>query len=332
MSTKGSRLLTVATAIAGGATALACAAYRKDIKAAMQRIETNRQFIDSPDGPIEFAEAGNGAAALVSHGAGGGFDQGLALGRMFLGDAYRIIAPSRFGYLGTPLPPDASPEAQADAHVRLLDALQLDRVAVLGISAGAPSAIQLSLRHPSRCSALVLGVPMAWAPNGASVRGLSPLFVKVLNVVAESDFLFWTATKVAHATVVRTILGTPIEVYRNASRSERRNVDEILRSILPISRRAAGLHNDAFVGSTIAPYRLEDVRVPTLLITAADDGYCTYESSLYTAEQIPAAEFVGFRTGGHLLVGHDDEVRSLVTMFLREHVAAPVAPEPELVS
>ena len=34
-------------------------------------------------------------------------------------------APSRFGYLRTPLPSDASPAAQADAHSCLLDALGL---------------------------------------------------------------------------------------------------------------------------------------------------------------------------------------------------------------
>jgi hypothetical protein len=44
---------------------------------------------------------------------------------------------SRFGYLRTPLPKDAAPAAQADAHACLLDALHLSRVPILGISAGA---------------------------------------------------------------------------------------------------------------------------------------------------------------------------------------------------
>lgn len=151
----------VTAAFAASAAVLAYAAFRKDIKTARQRIETDRQIIDSPEGPIEVAESGDRPAVLLIHGAGGGFDQGLDLGSAFLGDDYRVIAPSRFGYLSTPLPADASAEAQADAHLRLLDALQLDNVPVIGVSAGAPSAMQLCLRHPERCAALVLIVPMA---------------------------------------------------------------------------------------------------------------------------------------------------------------------------
>ena len=41
------------------------------------------------------------------HGAGGGFDQGLELGD-FARAGFRVIAVSRFGYLGTPLPADAA--------------------------------------------------------------------------------------------------------------------------------------------------------------------------------------------------------------------------------
>jgi pimeloyl-ACP methyl ester carboxylesterase len=311
---------------AAGASAFAYAASRKDLRAANERVETDRQFIDSPHGPIEFAEAGDGPAVLFIHGAGGGFDQGLGLGAAFLGDGYRIIAPSRFGYLGTPLPGDASPQAQSDAHLRLLDALQLESVAVMGVSAGGPSAMQLALRHPDRCSALVLVVPMAWAPQRAAGDArLSPLFLPVLKAVASSDFLFWTAMKIARATLVQTLLGTPTLVYRNATCEERRNVDQMLRIILPVSRRVAGIWNDSEIASHLTRYPLEEMRVPTLVLSAADDLYDTYESSRYTAEQIHGARFTGFPTGGHLLLGHEAEVRTEITRFVQEHVGAKSA-------
>lgn len=306
---------------AAAASALAYAAYRRDLAAARERVETGRQFIDSPHGPIELGEAGAGPAVLFIHGAGGGFDQGLGLGAAFLGDAYRIIAPSRFGYLGTPLPADASPQAQAEAHLRLLDALQLESVPVIGVSAGGPSAVQLALRHPDRCSALVLVVPMAWAPQRAAGDArLSPLFLPVLNAVASSDFLYWTAMKIARPALVQTLLGTPIPVYRNATPEERRDVDRMLRTILPISRRVTGIWNDSDVASHLTRYPLEELRVPTLVISAADDLYDTYESGRYTAAQIPDARFTGFPTGGHLLLGHEAEVRSEIVTFLQEHL------------
>jgi hypothetical protein len=37
--------------------------------------------------------------------AGGGYDQGLANVADLVGDDFRVIAPSRFGYLGTPCLP-----------------------------------------------------------------------------------------------------------------------------------------------------------------------------------------------------------------------------------
>ncbi|HEU4521952.1 MAG TPA: alpha/beta hydrolase [Thermoanaerobaculia bacterium] len=316
------RLLAGTAGVAAGATSLTYVAYRKDIRDARRRVESGRQFLDSPHGPIEFAEAGDGPAVLFIHGAGGGFDQGLDVGRVFLGDGYRLIAPSRFGYLGTPVPKDASAEAQADAHRRLLDALHLDRVPVIAISAGAPSAMRLCLDHPDRCSALVLIVPGAYAPEHVTLPAASSFFQTVLNTIASSDLAFWTATKVTRSTLVKTILGTPIEVYRNATAEQRRSIDATLLSVLPVSRRVAGISNDNVVVSGLSRYPLEEMRVPALVISAADDLYGTYENGLYTAAHIRDARFLGFRSGGHLLVGHDAEVRSQITAFLKASMVA----------
>jgi len=78
-----------------------------------------------------------------------------------------VIAMSRFGYLRTPMPADASAATQADAHVCLLDALGIEHAAVMGGSAGAPSALQMAIRHPDRVTALVLLVPLTYKPVGA---------------------------------------------------------------------------------------------------------------------------------------------------------------------
>src|SRR5262249_6156912 len=167
----GNRLSRILIAIVG-VLLLALAArvywqYSHDIRAARDRISSGSQVINTRCGPIEFAFAGNGPALLVIHGFAGGFDQGLEIGKPLIARGFRILATSRFGYLRTPVPADASNMAQVDAHACLLDALKLDRVAVLGASAGAPSAMQFCLRHVERCSALVLYVPLVYAPPGA---------------------------------------------------------------------------------------------------------------------------------------------------------------------
>lgn len=66
------------------------------------------RMLETSVGPIEYAEVGEGPPVLVIHGAGGGFDQGLDLAEDLVRNGFRVIAPSRFGYLRTPLPKDGS--------------------------------------------------------------------------------------------------------------------------------------------------------------------------------------------------------------------------------
>jgi pimeloyl-ACP methyl ester carboxylesterase len=68
----------------------------------------------------------------------------------------RVIAPSRFGYLGSRMPAGATPADQADVFVALLEALGISAVDVLGISAGTTSVLQLAVRHPERLKHLVV--------------------------------------------------------------------------------------------------------------------------------------------------------------------------------
>jgi len=84
-------------------------------------------LLETRCGPIEYQEAGQGVPLLVVHGSGGGHDQGMAFARPLARRGIRVIAMSRFGYLRTPMPADASVPAQADAHVCLLDALGMAR-------------------------------------------------------------------------------------------------------------------------------------------------------------------------------------------------------------
>ena len=75
--------------------------YQKELGRAHQAALRGSLVISTDAGPIEYAERGHGTPV---HGAGGGFDQGLALSTGFVGQDFRIIAPSRFGYLRTPAP------------------------------------------------------------------------------------------------------------------------------------------------------------------------------------------------------------------------------------
>lgn len=302
--------------------------YPKQIRRARQRVATGSRLVRTWFGPTEFAEVGEGPPILVIHGAGGGFDQGLDIAHDLVHSGFRVIAPSRFGYLRTPLPRDGSVAAQADAHAALLDALHIPQCAVLGASAGGPSAMQLALRHPDRVSALVLMVPAAYAPRSqdAAPKRMSAFAGALMDLTLRSDFLFWLALRIAPRAMTRMILGTPPSLVTEADASERDRVQTVLEHILPVSPRRLGLINDGAVVPTLPRFELERLEAPTLIISARDDGYQTFAGSLYSAEHIPNARLIEYPTGGHLLVGHQDETTAEIVRFLKRGSSTPQAP------
>jgi pimeloyl-ACP methyl ester carboxylesterase len=300
--------------------ALVYFSYRHDLSAAETRVSSGSKLINTPCGLVEYADVGTGAPVLVIHGAGGGFDQGVEVARPLIDNGFRVIAPSRFGYLRTPLPADASPMAQADAHACLLNALRLDKVAVLGVSAGAPSAMQLCLRHPERCTAMVLGVPLVYSPRpaaGATPEEPSTVSELLLNTTLSSDFIFWIVSKLGHNVMIEAVLGTPQKDVARAGSDEQARVSEFLAHIEPVSRRKKGLLNEAAVVKSLSRYDLEGFTVPTLVFSVEDDLYKTYPGARYTAEHIHGARFVSYPSGGHLNVGHQKEVWSEARRFLK---------------
>jgi pimeloyl-ACP methyl ester carboxylesterase len=59
-----------------------------------------------------------------------------------------------------------TPEGAAELTLALMDALGVERAALLGHSAGAPVALDAALVSPERCPALVL----VWTGEGGVVR------------------------------------------------------------------------------------------------------------------------------------------------------------------
>ena len=140
--------------------------------------------------------------------------------------------------------------------------------------------------------------------------------------MAGADFAFWAAARFARRSIVR-FLGVPPEVEARAAPADRERVSQVIRSILPLSKRMAGLEVDA--AAKISGWPLQRIKVPTLVISATDDLYGTLPAAGYTAEQIPNAELMVLASGGHLMVGRGDEVRDRIASFLQQHRTAAAA-------
>jgi len=146
------------------AAAVAASVAFADIRGGYRRIASAGAVIAGPQGNIEFTQEGMGLPGppvLVVHGSGGGYDQGELIARSVLGEGFRWIAPSRFGYLRSTFRDGATFEDQARAYAHLLDELEVDKVAVLALSHGGPSALWFAVLYPERVSSLTLPVSPA---------------------------------------------------------------------------------------------------------------------------------------------------------------------------
>ena len=295
--------------------------YRADLSDARSALSSGSRIAQTACGPIEYAEAGDGPAVLAVHGAGGGYFQMNELSSVLAANGFRAVSVSRFGYLRTPMPEDAGPDAQARAHACMLDALGIAKAAVIGASAGAPSSLRFCVRHAERCAALVLLVPAAYAPSTTARETTppSPWMQFVLEHVLTSDFVMWSVVRLAPRVLIETALATPIDVFRNADPAEQARALALARSIFPVSPKLAGLKNDTRIASGLPREALESVTAPTLAISAADDLYGTLAGAKYAADHIPNARLVAYPSGGHVWLGHDAEVTDEILRFLRRN-------------
>lgn len=310
-------LLTLGLALLAGATWIGLR-YRQDLEAARERVRGHSLLLQTRWGQLEYAAAGeaDGPALLMIHGTGGGFDQGLRFADALTARGLRVIAPSRFGYLRSDFPADHSLAAQADALAALLDHLGIERIAVVGGSAGALSASQFALRHPSRCTGLVLLVPAANVRDRDPVA-FTPLQAWLVRRLLSSDLLFWLAEQTMPRTLIGTLLATDPALLDRVPPAERERAFAVLHELLPISARVHGLLNDGQQAGHPARMDFTQIAMPVLIVSTEDDRFGTAQTAREIAAQLPNARLVVFPNGGHLWLGRDEAVADEVQRFVR---------------
>ncbi|MFR9776789.1 alpha/beta fold hydrolase [Micromonospora sp. MS34] len=207
---------------------------------------------------LAYDEAGSGSPVVLVH-------AGIADRRMWRGQVsalaarHRVIVPDLRGYGDSELPP--APFAHHDDLVGLLDALGLDRAALVGCSFGGRVAVDTALAYPERISALALfGAPVSgneWSEE------TERLWEELVGEVDPEDFAASAAGEVRFWVVgpTRTPGNVDPELIRFAEEMDRR----ALAAELALSAVEVGELDPPAIN------RLGELRMPVLAGAGADD-------------------------------------------------------------
>ncbi len=191
----------------------------------------------------------------------------------------------------------------------VVDAMALERFALLGISQGASISIAYAHRHPDRVSCIVIygGYAVGWANSDddefrkrrTALVDLVPVTWGNPNPVghqAYSSFFMPDGTPEQHADFneLQRITTTPD------------NAHKILQTFAEIDVRDL----------------LPDIRVPTLVLHRRDDAVVPFDSGRNIASSIPNARFVPLDGANHIVLEHEAEwprVLNEITSFVNLH-------------
>ncbi len=279
-----------------------------------KRIETAR-------GTVEVARMGQGASVLCLHGGMGGWDQSLLLARAALGDVrgLDILAPSRPGYLGTPLEGHRTPQEQADLYAALLDRLGIHSTLILALSAGGPSALAFAARHRERCAGLVLMSACTGrldVPHQVQAR--LPVFSTAAHIPGFAVVMGQLTAQAPERAARFSILDADV-CARTLAHPEAgpfmRAVQE--RIFEHMAERLTGTRHDIDGLSALPPTMFDGVSVPVLAMHGTADRVVPFAHGQRLAQGLPGVRFLPIRGGEHVcLFTHLDTVRRGVAGFL----------------
>ena len=293
----------------------------------LAQITAGSEVAETPRGPIEYARSGSPPFVMQLHGTPGGYDQSIPLGRPFLDAGMGSISVSRPGYLRTPIDVGRTAAEQADAMAELLDSLQIERVAVQGVSGGGPSAIQFAARHPDRITVLLL----TCAVSGAYPIVI-PAWSKLLMTPLGMRMGEWMISKFPQATVKQLIKEESTYSADQVKQATERVMSDpgllnflkdMSQSSTPWEDRQKGFDNDIEVIRAVEeePLPLEAVQCPTLIVHGTADDDVPYSVAVQAHERIGESELHTMENACHLLWIDPgiEEMNQRQVEFLRMH-------------
>ena len=285
--------------------------YRSFQQEGFAKLNSESQIVETKSGIVEYALKGEGQDILLSHGSFGGFDQGLLSVNFMENDHAKCISPSRFGYLRTPMPIDKTPKAQACAFAALLDQLGIDKVWLLGLSAGGMSAIEFVFQFPQRCLGLIMISAVSARPDKTP-----PVRFLVENILS-NEFLGWMLAIYFPRLVARST-GDDYSLIKG---NPNLKIAVLNLAWPPFAKhRKAGMLNDLHQADVLPDYSFEQITIPALIIHGTADPFVPFETAKRLAARIKGAKLLSFKNGGHLsfLIQHEKS-REAIEEFIKSN-------------
>jgi pimeloyl-ACP methyl ester carboxylesterase len=273
----------------------------------MPGVELHLRTVATKQGPVEYDMYGEeGPVVLSIHAGLGGADQGRLFASWLQEDGFRILSPSRPGYLGTPLTSGRTLQEQADLLAALLDKLEIDKVGIVAASAGAPVAYTFAARYPEKVWGLVsiggVSIPKQEKASGPSIR------TTFMNTIGQK--LVKLTTNISLRSIVEGTLSetSSFTGEQKAKRSAyimntshvRTFFEAMLSTTFPYGQRTPGTDNDAAQAHAMGTLPFGHVKAPSLIIHGTQDADVPYSEGVYAYEHIPGAR--------HHWMEHDDHL------------------------
>lgn len=208
--------------------------------------------------------------------------------------------------------PEASFESWVSDLEAVVEAVAIDRFALLGISQGGAVAIEYCVRHPEKVTHLVIYGAYA---RGSLFRGRSQAEHEALVTLTREG---WGRDNPAYRQMFTS------QFMPGATADQMRWFNELQR----ISTTGANAARVQEIGSNINVLdRLQRVQAPTLVLHADRDARVPYEEGRTLASLIPNAHLVTLESSNHLTLADEPAWQKLIGNV--RHFLATKQPLPE---
>lgn len=228
---------------------------------------------------LVYDRAGSGDAIVFIHGA---FLDRRQWNREFarFKEGFTVVRYDQRAHGESPLPTE--PASPVDDLFALLDELKIQQATLVGLSSGSRIALDATLAKPERVARLVMAGP---AISGY-VPKERPAFAADLGAALKAAD-FKKATEI--------LLATPVYATPDASR-------DLVKTMMTGNERMWTLDPKSIrPEARPAIDRLEEVKVPTLVLIGERDIADIHEQAQLLASRITGARMVTVPEGGHLL-------------------------------